>query len=150
MKRWLLMVVAVCLVLGADAPKKDEAAKELDRLQGTWILVSSEANGMKVDAAELKKTGITLVFKGEKFTVKLSNGDTVGTFKPDPGKKPKAFDTRAADPAGKTAEGVGIYKLDGDTLTFCFVVGAGKDRPTEFQAATGSEAVLQVFKRDKR
>jgi uncharacterized protein (TIGR03067 family) len=150
MKRRLLMIVAVGLVLGADAPKKDEAAKELDRFQGTWALVSSEANGVKVDAEELKKAGITLVFKGEKFTVKFSNGDTVGTFKPAPAKKPRAFDTMATDPTGKTSEGVGIYKFDGDTLTFCFVVGARKDRPTEFKAGAGSEAVLQVFKREKK
>jgi uncharacterized protein (TIGR03067 family) len=146
----ILTILAVGLTLGADLPKNDKAAKDLDRFQGTWVLVSSEANGVKADAEELKKAEITLAFEGEKFTVKLSNGKTVGTFKPDPAKKPRAFATTATDPAGKTSEGIGIYKFDGDTLTFCFVVGAGKGRPTEFEAGAGSEAVLQVFRRDKK
>src|SRR4051812_33035021 len=149
MKMRLLMVVVVGLALGADAPKKDEAAKDLKQFQGAWALDSMEINGVKVDADNLKKAGITMMVTGEKLILKLKRGDLEGTLKLDPTKKPRAYDAKGTDPEGKTHESVGIYKLDGDTLTICFV-GAGKNRPTEFKAGAGSEAVFQVFKRDKK
>jgi uncharacterized protein (TIGR03067 family) len=150
MKRQWLGILVVGLALGADAPKEGEAAKDLERFQGSWTLVSSEFNGGKIDADTLEKAGVTMVFKGEKFTVTVNNADTEGTIKLDPSKKPGAFEIRATDAAGKATEGVGIYKFEEDTLTLCSVFGAGKAPPKEFEAGPGSETLLQVFKRAKK
>jgi uncharacterized protein (TIGR03067 family) len=149
MKLRLLMILSVGLALGADAPKEDEVAKELKQFQGTWTLDSVELNGMKVDADTVKKHGITMIVKEDKFTLKLRRGDLEGTLKLDATKKPRAYDAKATDPEGKTHESVGIYKIEGDTLTVCYVA-TGKDRPTEFKADAGSEAGVQVFKRNKK
>jgi RNA polymerase sigma-70 factor (ECF subfamily) len=151
MKLRLLMLGAAALALGAGAPKEDEAARDLKQFQGTWTLDSVEVNGMKIDAETLKGAGqeITLIVKEDKVTLKLKRGDVEGTLKLDPTKKPRAYDSKGTDPAGQTHEAVGIYKFEGDTLTVCYVA-AGKDRPTEFKAEAGSEAVVQVFKRDKK
>jgi uncharacterized protein (TIGR03067 family) len=146
---WLLMSLVAGLALGADAPKADEVAKDLKRFQGTWTLVSMEANGVKVEADNFKKAGITLIVEDEKITLKLARGDVKGTIKLDPTKKPKAYNATGTAPEGNPEESVGIYQLDEDTLTVCYV-SAGKERPTEFKAGAGSEAVLQVFKRDKK
>jgi RNA polymerase sigma-70 factor (ECF subfamily) len=143
------MIVGVALVLGADAPKKDDAAKDLEKFQGTWTLVSAEHNGVKASEENLKNAGVTLAVKDEKFTLKTAGGNVEGSIKLDPAKKPKAYDATGTDPTGNKQDSVGIYKLDGDTLTVCFVL-AGKERPTEFKADAGSEAVLEVFKRDKK
>jgi uncharacterized protein (TIGR03067 family) len=150
MKLRLLLILTVGLALGADAPK-EEVAKDLKQFQGTWTLDSLEVNGTKVDAETLKKAGqeITMVVKDDQVTLKLRRGDLVGTLKLDPTKKPKAYDAKGTDPEGQAHESVGIYKIEGDTLTVCYVA-VGKDRPTEFKADAGSEAVLQVFKRDKK
>jgi uncharacterized protein (TIGR03067 family) len=144
-----LLILGVGLALAADAPQKEEAAKDLQKFQGTWTLIGAEANGNKASEDNLKNAGITLVVKDEKFTLKTPDGNFEGTLKLEPGKKPRAYDAKGTDAQGKTHESVGIYKFDGDTLTVCFVL-AGKERPTEFKTGAGSEAVLEVFKRDKK
>lgn len=149
MKLWLLVILVPGLAIGADQPGKDEPAGDLKQFQGTWSLESMEVNGIHVDPDTLKNAGIKLIVQGDKFTLKLRRGDLEGTLKLDPTRNPKAYNGEGTDPEGKTQESVGIYKIEGDTLTACYVTG-GKERPTEFKAGAGSEAVLQVFKRDRK
>jgi uncharacterized protein (TIGR03067 family) len=144
-----LLILGVGLILAADAPKKEEAAKELEKFQGTWTLVAVEANGQKASEEDLKKGEVTLVVKDDKFTLKTAQGNFEGSLKLDPAKKPKAYDAKGTDPGGKTQESVGIYKFDGDKLTVCFAL-LGKERPTEFKAEAGSDAIMEVFKREKK
>jgi RNA polymerase sigma-70 factor (ECF subfamily) len=143
--------LAVGLALGADEPKEGEVAKDLKQFQGTWTLDSMEVNGVKIDAEVMKKQGheIMLTVKQDKVTLESKRGDVKGTIKLDPAKKPKAYDSKGTDPEGKTHEAVGIYKIEGDVLTVCYVV-TGKDRPSAFEGGAGSDAVLQVFKRAKK
>ena len=132
--------LAVGLAPGAEGPKENQAAKDLQQFQGTWTLESVEVNGMKIDAETLKKAGheITLIVKEDKVTLKLKRDDVEGTLKLDPTKRPKAYDTKGTDPEGQTHEAVGIYKFEGDELVIALTVGEGKDlpRPTEFKPST--------------
>src|SRR6516164_3912419 len=89
MTRYLVTLLAVGVLLAADAPKGD-AKKDQEALQGTWRPVSSEQGG-KDQTDEAKDH--TLTFEKDTFTVK--KGDEVrikGTFKVDPSKKPKTID----------------------------------------------------------
>lgn len=116
-----------------------------DELQGAWTIESSVTGGMEIPPGELK--GFILTVEGDKHVLK--KGDEViqvGTQKLDPSTSPKAIDVTVTEGPNKGPVMLGIYELDGDTLTVCFDP-RGKMRPTEFKSAPGSEHVVNVHKR---
>jgi len=142
MKR-LLPVLAVALLLGAD--KKDDAKKDLDKLQGEWTLVSGEREGQTIPediAKSLKRT-----VKGNKATV-TRDGETLaqGTMTLDPAKKPKAIDIKLE---GMDQLIHGIYELKDDTFKICYGM-PGTERPKEFATTAGSGLTLGVWKKAKK
>ena len=152
--RIALVTVLCTLVLtapggtGARADDKADVEKEFKKFHGVWTFESVEAGGKKAPADELK--GLTVTFAGDKYTVK--KGDEViqvGTQKLDPSKSPKAIDVTVTEGLKKGAVMLGIYEIDGDTLTVCFDE-EGKKRPTEFKSAAGSQTFVNVHKRVKK
>jgi uncharacterized protein (TIGR03067 family) len=152
--RAAVMSAIVCLVVGVGptaADEKDDAVKkDLAALAGTWVPVSVEIDGRKLGDEELKGVAVTYGASGK---ISVRRGDKVigeGTFKIDPGKKPKAIDykqTSEGEDKGKTA--LGIYEVEGDTLKLC-TVPEGKERPAEFSSKPGSGHYLRVYKREKK
>jgi RNA polymerase sigma factor (sigma-70 family) len=148
----LAMIVAVAIFVAggqwvlADKPAaagKPEA-KDEEHIQGTWALESYEEGGQKAPEERIKGAKLIIAAEG-KITVKNADGKEVeGTLKLDPAKKPKEFSF--TNDKGETR--VGIYKLQGDTLTVCY--DRGGERPTEFASKEGTTVVLQVLKREKK
>jgi len=139
-----ILLLAVSFAAAANSSNDDAIKKELNKFQGTWLLVSAETDGKKTPD-EVVKT-IKVVIDGNKHTV--YRGDEALAkeipFQIDPTKDPKTVDDTLPD--GRTIHG--IYKLEGDTLTSC-VAGVDKERPKEFTAKEGSGQTLRVFKRAK-
>jgi RNA polymerase sigma factor (sigma-70 family) len=80
--------------------------------------------------------------------------NTQGILKLDARTKPQTLDVISVVPLNGIY--LGIYKLDGDTLTWCWskaltpeVAKAGKDRPTDFSTTSGDGRTLMVYKRQK-
>ena len=148
MKRRTMLAVTVSCLLGAG-PVQDEASKkELQKLEGIWVLTSLTSGGKEV--AKVANFNVRMVFKGERFTVKA--GDKIlgeGTFKIDPSQKPKAMEQTSATGPGKGKTSLGIYELDGDTLRTCFTPAGKTDRPKEFGSKAGTEHELATYKREK-
>ncbi len=139
--------IGVSTLVGAE--DKDADKKDKDKLQGTWNAVSGESGGK--EQAEAKEH--SLIFKGDEFSVK--RGDKVlvkGKFKIDSSKKPKTIDMEIAegsdDVKGKTAEG--IYKVEGDGLTWCVDEPGSGNRPKEFATKEGTKTMLVKLKREKK
>jgi uncharacterized protein (TIGR03067 family) len=140
-----LVTLTVGTLIAADA---EDAKKDLDKLQGTWALVSGERDGKKFTEEEVKKT--KLFIKGDTFRIPESSVATSddGTIKIDPSKKPKEMNATTGSGPDKGKIWQGIYKLRGDRYKVCFAP-PGKDRPTEFSSKAGSGHLLQLWKREK-
>jgi uncharacterized protein (TIGR03067 family) len=151
-----ISLVALFCVVGFTVPSgsctladdKADLEKEVRKFQGTWTFESSETDGNKLPAGELK--GLILTFEGDKHTVKKGvEVLRVGTQKLDPSKSPKTIDVTMTEGPNKGTVMLGIYEIDGDTLKVCFDL-QGKKRPTEFKSAPGSENFVNVHKRVKK
>jgi RNA polymerase sigma factor (sigma-70 family) len=126
----------------ADRPKQDR-----DRIQGTWVAVSGEADGQELPDEFVKK--FKIVFAGDKITLRGygkapgAEKEVQGTYKLDPATKPPAIDITIND----KESAIGIYELKGDTLKLCMIEANGNARPGRF--AGKDKAVLMVLKRKK-
>ena len=67
-------------------------------------------------------------------------------YRIDPSKTPREFDFHAG-PVNSRADQLGIYAIDGDTLTIC-LDKSGLKRPTEFKTQPGNtQQILMILKR---
>ncbi|HBI44369.1 MAG TPA: hypothetical protein DDY78_16180 [Planctomycetales bacterium] len=142
-----LLVLALTMTV-ADAPK-DEAKKDLEKLQGRWTMASAVHDGENLPAEVVSK--LKFEIKGDQFTVK-GDEETVKayakiTLKLDVSAKPHLIDfvIGAGDEKGTVVEGIYEWQAD-DEFKVCVAIQS-KERPTEFKSAENSHAVLIVFKR---
>jgi uncharacterized protein (TIGR03067 family) len=133
------------LRLRADFRKLLAVWEELDHLRGGWTVVSAEVAGRPEPAAK----GILVTVAGTRFAVTrpgqvLLNGE----IRLDPAARPRAIDGLYTTRPNKGQTRLGIYRLDGDTLTACFC-DLGKKRPTTFSTTEGTGFMLFVCRRAK-
>jgi uncharacterized protein (TIGR03067 family) len=117
----------------------------LDRLQGTWYLVSATQDGKSLPEDKVKQT--TIAFKGDTFRFPGSAEYATskeGTIKLDENKTPKEMDAISTEKETM----LGIYALEENGYKVCFAP-AGKPRPTELGSTPGSGYILQSWARQK-
>jgi uncharacterized protein (TIGR03067 family) len=141
-----LLLVAAGLLLGADAA--GDAKKDLEKMQGDWVLVSSERDGKTLAEDQVKTMKRSV--KDDTYVVTRDGQPVVkGSFKIDPSKKPATIDALRSEGEDKDKPMLGIYQFDGETYKVCFAP-PGMDRPTEFASKPGSGHVYSVWKREKK
>jgi uncharacterized protein (TIGR03067 family) len=146
MKTQLLMIAALGLLLAACSRQAPAPKTDLDRLQGTWNLVSAMQDGKMLPADKVKQT--TIVFKGDTFRFPGSAEYATskeGTIKLDENKTPKEMDATSTEKEVM----LGIYALEPNGYKVCFAP-VGKPRPTEFNSAAGSGYILQSWQRQNK
>jgi uncharacterized protein (TIGR03067 family) len=145
MTRFTLILFSMALTAVGDSDA-DATAKDLEKMQGDWAVVSVIRDGVKEEDDNAQSLFRTV--KGHQYTVFLFDKAVGnGTFQIDATKKPKTIESFPANLAGKTL--LGIYLIDGDTIKTCYAP-PGKDRPTEFSSKKGSGHTLMVWERERK
>jgi len=140
----------VGLTLAVGAPGKESPAKDPPSIVGEWVGEKAVAGGKE---QPVPAGGITFTFTADgKMTVKEGARDKTdtGAYKTDAKKDPAEIDIIPPEDK-KEPTVLGIYKVDGDTLTLCFARGkAGPARPSKFEAPEGTDAIVITLKRAKK
>lgn len=140
------LLTALALAVGAPGPK-EPPKKDTNPLLGEWVGEKAETGGM---ALPVPAGGMRMEFKPDGKVVMTDGGKPPeeGTYTADAKKDPHAIDLMAPAAGGKIMTMLGIYKVDGDTLTLC--LAAAGERPTKFESAAGQATLLLTFKRAKK
>jgi uncharacterized protein (TIGR03067 family) len=141
-----LSILPAALLLFGQAEAPDAAKKELERLQGTWVMAALEVNGMDVGVQKVQGAGLTI--KGDRYRVKTKGMDHECVLRLDPKKKPPAIDMIFTEPDGREKVCKGIYELDGDKLRICRGLGADQDRPNQLATWPGTNYFVVTWKRE--
>jgi uncharacterized protein (TIGR03067 family) len=136
------VLVVIGSALGA-APQDDATKKELARLEGRWLLVALERNGVTT-GGDVALATVEVIVRGNQ--VLGADGKAWVRIKVDPSTSPRVVDWTHVD-SGRTTEG--IYDLTGETWKVCLntKVDGVKERPTSFNTKDNPSYVIQVFKR---
>ncbi|HTY25951.1 MAG TPA: TIGR03067 domain-containing protein [Desulfomonilaceae bacterium] len=145
-----LLLWSVGFALAADVGGAD-AQKELQKLQGTWIMVSGELGGKK--AADEHVSRSKIIYEGNKGQVIVPNQTEEPIIfeivKIDATKNPKEMHlVRKNGPnAGKTL--IGIYEFEGDDQYKFAFDPTGAVTLKEFTTKEGTGHVRNTWKRVK-
>jgi uncharacterized protein (TIGR03067 family) len=134
-------VFFLVLLPAAPAPKDGSKPAADNPLLGEWVVESHIASGKVLPKAGKVET-ITIT-KDRWQIEKESRSESFLSL--DPAKDPPQIDVWVPDQEENRARG--IYKIDCDTLTVCYSLGA--DRPTKFESAPKSGLYLMTLKRMK-
>jgi len=143
----IVMLVLASSTLRAEDPRpaREAARADLEKLQGTWTLVSMEVEGQAAPPKAIE--GQSAVYEGDAVT--LMDGETVrrrGIVTLDPTRRPAAINTWDQDGPREDRTTPGIYELKGRTLRLCFARPDEK-RPDEFTTERGTGYILLVYER---
>jgi uncharacterized protein (TIGR03067 family) len=142
-----IVLAAVIAPVLADAPKElsREAKRELKALEGKWRAVKFLHSDRETTPDDL-----VVEFKGD--TIDIAGVVTAVVVELDPTTVQKCLDFKVGVGSGILKKGEtyeSVYKRDGDTLTWVFYHGKGKNRPTVFDKPTDPGVMVMVFNRVK-
>ena len=136
-----LLTVAMMLapVAGGEKGKLDPA-----KLLGTWIYVSGESDGKKIDAKMLEKG--TVEFTKDKITLTSPEGKFVIGYDLNVKPTPAVITMEILDgPQGKGAKGGGIIAMKDGQIQLCY--NKTGPAPATFQTKAGSGFHLFTLKK---
>lgn len=141
----LMILVALAVTLAFTS--HCQAQTDQMNLSGIWTCTSAVIDGRPLADETAKALRLTLT--ADRY--RTERGDQVlfdSTYAIDADKNPKTIDMIGTEGDLKGKPALGIYKLDGDTLTMCYTM-PGKERPADFESQPNSGIYLVVWKRTK-
>jgi len=141
------IALAALAISSASAQESPAAKQEMDRLRGTFSMLSGMADGTEMPAA--MTSAMKRVAEGSVTTVTMGTNLYIkANFSINAAATPKTidYDMTGGFTAGKKQ--LGIYRTSGDTVLFCFG-SPGSARPTAFESKPGSGVTCSAWKREK-
>ncbi len=132
-------------LFAATALCGQDSTKEMEKLNGTWVVTTAESGGTKIPNDTVKDFKITI--KDGAFTARLGADERKGTLKIDPTKKPMTMDIALDTPADKGKTQLAIYDLQTGVLKICAADIEKKDRPADFDTKDKPGVTLMIFKK---
>jgi RNA polymerase sigma factor (sigma-70 family) len=136
----------VAVVLPAALAVADDPADvnaELKKLQGMWVPVTAEVEGVQKEATDAEQ----LEFDGKTFnTWHGGHVEEKGAIRLDPSRNPKEIDLTVQGGRNDGKAHMAIYAWDGANLKFCMVKGE-HPRPMDFTTRPGDNRIVVVMKR---
>ena len=129
-----------------EIERQKKVQQDIDHLQGTWLVVSSQTGDEKEPLESLKKQRV--IIQGGHLTLAFGNERNekrAGTIKIDPQKKSLDWLIPRTGDAAMQA----IYEWKGDDLKIGFGVD-GWLRPTRFEMGKDQVGWLLVLKRERQ
>jgi uncharacterized protein (TIGR03067 family) len=121
------------------------AKKELEKLQGTWSLVSYETDGKQIKGEDKSHT---FAVKGEKWSIRVGGqvfqAGTVQRIEVK--EKLNTIDLLITEGGNVGATAASIYAVEGDSLKY---LNCGDPRATEFTTKPGDGRHYLTFRRAK-
>jgi uncharacterized protein (TIGR03067 family) len=141
-------VLAAAVLLAADA--KDGDKKAGDGIQGTWVIVSVEIGGKKVDPEAEQGLPQKITFADGDVTMTAKQGEHKGKYELGKDGDLRTLDLIPSDPDKKGQRTLCLYQVEGDTLRICAEEKKRAERPKELAAKEGTTQALLTFKREKK
>jgi uncharacterized protein (TIGR03067 family) len=135
----------LALLVAAQPEAQEPGKKELERLQGTWVMAALEVDGKDVAANKIEDT--TLTIKGDRYRVKVKEAEHECVIRLDPKKTPPAMDMIFTKPGSAPETIGGIYEIKDDTLRIARGLGADQKRPDQFMTWPGTNYFVVTWKR---
>jgi uncharacterized protein (TIGR03067 family) len=108
---------------------EDKAKKDLDQMQGTWVMHALEINGK----AESKIQETFLNIKKDDYKTTVKGKEPPGfRLKLDATKDPRWLDMIQTQADGSEKVFKAIYTFEKDTLKICRGIDATQERPSQF------------------
>ena len=145
---WMALASMALGGVAADEPKAG-GKTAVEQLQGVWRPESVTEGGRRLTGADLEAyTTMTLTIRVGKSSLKAADGTVLSAceLNVDAGRDPKTFDAKEVEGLGVGRVYKGIWKVEGDTLRWCF---STKDRPKGFESQEGADFFLLVLRRQK-
>jgi uncharacterized protein (TIGR03067 family) len=147
--RTRMLLFASLLVMGfapAPLPRRDRPQGDLEKMQGTWVVVSWRYMGKELSNGPRKGE---VTFKRNHLTINEmveGNPPMQFVYSIAKGKWPRTIDCLYALDGTSRLKLTGIYRFDGDTLTICYTQNS--KRPIRFEG--NGTSWLMVLKRPKK
>jgi uncharacterized protein (TIGR03067 family) len=148
-RSYIVLSLACGFLLSAAGRAADTTAKkELDRLQGVWVVESMQQDAKAT--SKLKKW-LKVEIKDNVRLHTLADGSVIRRLIAlHPAKDLRRIEFYVEEDGKKVNTKKGIYQLDGDTLTLCFPIKWDGTPPRDFATPDDSGTKLVVLKRAKK